>query len=118
MLFAVCCALCAVCCVPLGPLQVSIDANGLLKVTHMVPLGGGRGPNQGPGAASMQPSALSGFAATQVRTVAYSTMWHTGFRKVDGSGRLRVQPIQISWRCMHACCVVVRLADETSWGCG
>ncbi|WIA42473.1 hypothetical protein OEZ86_008467 [Tetradesmus obliquus] len=54
-----------------GPVstKVSIDANGLLKVTHMVPLAGGRAPGGGSATgqqqASMQPSALSGFAATQ-----------------------------------------------------
>ncbi|KAF6260189.1 hypothetical protein COO60DRAFT_1700427 [Scenedesmus sp. NREL 46B-D3] len=46
--------------------KVSIDANGLLKVTHMVPLAGGKGPGGSAGPQpSLQPSALSGFAATQ-----------------------------------------------------
>jgi hypothetical protein len=61
-------ATCCCCLLITAACQVSIDANGLLKVTHMVPLAGGRGGSSGQQQqqASMQPSALSGFAATQV----------------------------------------------------
>eukprot|EP00879_Flechtneria_rotunda_P023946 GHRR01025366.1.p1 GENE.GHRR01025366.1~~GHRR01025366.1.p1 ORF type:complete len:168 (+),score=40.35 GHRR01025366.1:1083-1586(+) len=58
-------------------LQVSLDANGLLKVTHMVPLsgsGGGAGVRIG---TSMQPSALAAYTTTQVMPAAVLQICHS-----------------------------------------
>lgn len=49
-----------------SPVQVSIDANGVLKVTHLVPLAAGQAGRAAPAASSWAATpALSAFGNTQ-----------------------------------------------------